>query len=209
MTVMMAEALPRSITRDEIGAKRRNIGVAEPEQAMSRIQLVAVEAMTPKQRVQYNRFPSNLTRGLLVLDQPLAEALPGLANALRASSLDARTREGVIVRVASLCDSAYEQMQHSEQVLKAGWTKEQVEAIKQGRLSDLPDRDATILRFVDACVATQRVPDDAFDAIRELVSDKDLATIILLVGHYMMVARFTATLGIELDAMPDNWSAPH
>ena len=78
---------------------------------MSRIPLVRVEAMTPDQRRQYDRFPSNLSRGLLLTPQRLSEALPNLANALRASGLDARVREGAILRVAALSDCAFERMQ--------------------------------------------------------------------------------------------------
>ncbi len=89
---------------------------------MSRIPLVDPDHMNEQQRQQYDRFPSNLTRGLLLADQRLSEALPNLANALRASSLDAKVREAVIVRVATLLDSAYEQMEHAGQVKKVGWS---------------------------------------------------------------------------------------
>ena len=77
---------------------------------MSRLPLVAIGDMQPDQRAQYDRFPSNLTRGLLLLDQRLAGALPATANALRASSLDAYVREGVILRVAALSGCAFERM---------------------------------------------------------------------------------------------------
>ena len=35
---------------------------------MSRIPLVSVEEMTKEQREQYDRFPSNLTRALLLME---------------------------------------------------------------------------------------------------------------------------------------------
>ena len=54
---------------------------------MSRIPLVSVAEMTEEQHAQYDRFPSNLTRALLLMDPRLAGALPNLANALRASRL--------------------------------------------------------------------------------------------------------------------------
>ena len=57
---------------------------------MSRIPLVSIADMTEEQRAQYDRFPSNLTRALLLMDGALAGALPNLANALRTSSLDPR-----------------------------------------------------------------------------------------------------------------------
>ena len=66
-----------------------------------------------------------------------------------------------------------------------------------------------LLAFVDACIASPRVPDDVFAATRAVLSDRDLATVIVLVGHYMTVARFVETLGIELDPAPSDWTTEH
>jgi hypothetical protein len=87
---------------------------------MPRMELVRVEDMPPDQRAQYDRFPSNLSRALLLTDGRLAKALPEVANALRASGLDAKLREALILRVAALSGSAYERMQHLEQARKFG-----------------------------------------------------------------------------------------
>ena len=86
--------------------------------------------MTPKQKEQYDRFPSNLSRGLLLLDDRLAGALPNLANALRSSSLSPKLREAAILRVAALQGSAYERMQHLEQAHKAGLSDNDIAAIE-------------------------------------------------------------------------------
>lgn len=176
---------------------------------MARVQLVDIDDMTGVQRAQYDRFPSNLTRGLLLLDPRLAAIPPELANALRASSLDAKVREGVILRVASLSQSAYEAMQHSEQVKTVGWTDTQIVAIKAGDYTGFPDDVVAILRFVDACVASPQISEATFDAVRLCLSIRDIATVILLAGHYMMIARFAAILDIELDAKPDAWTSEH
>ncbi|MDQ2802831.1 MAG: carboxymuconolactone decarboxylase family protein [Pseudomonadota bacterium] len=176
---------------------------------MSRIPLVRVEDMTPEQREQYDKFPSNLSRGLLLTEQRLARALPSLANALRASGLDAKLREGVILRVAALSGSAYERMQHLGQAEKAGWTATEIAAIEAGDLSGVPSEFAAVLKFVDECVATPRVSDAVFAEASRALSNRALATVILLVGHYMMVARFLGTLEIELDPEPDTWESEH
>ena len=176
---------------------------------MSRIPLVEADHMNNQQRQQYERFPSNLTRGLLLTDQRLSEALPNLANALRASPFDAKLREAVIVRVAALHDSAYAQMQHAEQVRKAGWSDAEITAIKAGELDKLPDDVAAILAFVDQAVTEGQVDDATFARVQQVLQPCDIATAILLVGHYMMVARFTAILQIDLDAQADNWTHEH
>ncbi len=176
---------------------------------MSRIPLVRVEHMTPAQREQYERFPSNLSRALLLADTRLAGALPNLANALRASGLDPKLREGLILRVAALSGSAYERMQHLGQAAKVGWTAAEIAAIEADEPAALPADFAVILAFVDACVAAPQVPDIVFDAARALLSPSDLVTVILLVGHYMMIARLLGTLEVALDPAPDSWAAEH
>jgi len=176
---------------------------------MARMRLVSVTEMTAEQKAQYDRFPSNLTRALLLLDQRLAGALPNLANSLRASSLRPAIREAVILRVAALHGSAYERMQHLDQARKVGWGESDIAAIESS-LEEVEDPDLrAILAFADACVAGPSVPDELFAGIGRVLSDRDVATVILLVGHYMMVARFLGILQIELDPQPDPWSNEH
>ena len=176
---------------------------------MSRIPLVSVEEMTKEQREQYDRFPSNLTRALLLMDQRVSQALPNLANALRASALDAKIREAVILRCAALQDSAYERMQHLEQARKTGRSDSDIRAIEAGG-QDLGDLDCRkVLAFVDACVAGPSIADEIFVGAAEVLSPKDLATVLILVGHYMMVARFLGVLQVELDEHPDSWQNEH
>jgi alkylhydroperoxidase family enzyme len=176
---------------------------------MSRIPLKRIEDMSPVQREQYDRFPSNLSRALLLTDGRVAGALSNLANAFRASGLDPKLREGVILRVVAHSGSAYERMQHLEQAEKTGWIASETAAIEAGQAPALPARFTAVMAFVDACVAAPRVPDDAFEAAAAVLSHGDLITVILLVGHYMMVARLLATLDVELDPVPDSWASEH
>lgn len=176
---------------------------------MPRIPITDSRHFDARQRAQYNRFPSNLTRALLLMEPRLAEALPNLANALRASSLDAKWREAVIVRVAALHQNAYELNQHAQEVKKAGWSDDDVTAIVNGDWRNLPPDAATLLRFVDQTVVAGAVDDPTFAKVQVLLSARQIATVLLLVGHYMMVARFTAILQIEVDAEADSFTNEH
>lgn len=176
---------------------------------MSRLPLVALNDMQPAQREQYDRFPSNLTRGLLLLEQRLAGTLPMSANALRSCGLDAKIREGVILRVAALSGCAFERVQHLGEAGKAEWAPTEIAAIEGQGPFDSFGAFAAVLGFGDACVASPRVPDDIFAAARTTLSDRDPATVIVLVGHYMTVARFAETLGIELDPAPSDRTTEH
>lgn len=176
---------------------------------MQRVPLVRTEDMTAEQRAQYDRFPSNLTRGLLLAEQRLASALPATANALRVSGLDAKLREGVILRVAALSDSAFERMQHLGEASKAGWTEAEIAAIEAGDRSGCLGAFTPILAFVDECVTHVQVSDATFAAVASTLSPREIATVLILIGHYMTVARFVANLGIELDPAPSAWDKEH
>lgn len=176
---------------------------------MSRIPLVDPDRLTGERRAQYDRFPSNLTRTLLLLDDRLAGALPEDANAIRASALDPALREAAILRVAALSSSAYERMQHLDQARKVGWSDDDIAAIEAGRLDSLADGVAAALRLVDAVVAGPTVDDSVFDTASKALDHRDLVTLIVLVGHYMMVARLTGVLEVELDAHADSWTHEH
>ena len=54
-----------------------------------------------------------------------------------------------------------------------------------------------------------QIQDATFAAARAALSDRDLVTVIALIGHYMTVARLTGTLEVDLDAQPDSWTHEH
>ncbi len=176
---------------------------------MARIPLARIDEMTSDQRAQYDRFPSNLSRALLLADDRLAGVLPNLANALRASSLDPAMREAVILRVAALTGSAYERMQHLGQAERAGLSAADIASIEVGDVARLSPYLAAVLAFAEACVASSRVPDDVFEAAAAILRPRGLVTVILLVGHYLMVGRLLAVLEVELDPAPNSWATEH
>ncbi len=177
---------------------------------MARVSLVELEHMQDWQRAQYDRFPSNLTRALLLLDQRLAGQLPATANALRAADLDPAWREAIILRVASLQNSAYERFHHLGQAQRLGWTSEQITAIERGAGGEvLPEELRVVLDLVDKLTAAPVVPDSVTAAARTVLSDRQLATVVVLVGHYMTVARIVATLDVDVDDAPDSWVNEH
>ncbi len=178
---------------------------------MSRLTLVDPNSLTGERKAQYDRFPSNLTRALMLLDERLAGVLPQTANALRTAPLNPAWREAVILRVAALHHSSYERFQHLGQAQQHGWTAEQINAIEHRQHSDglLPPELTSILRFVDQVVAGPIVSDHVFDAAHTVLNDQELATVIVLVGHYMTVARILGVLQVPLDSAPDSWTREH
>ena len=64
---------------------------------------------------------------------------------------------------------------------------------------------STILKFVNECVENIKVSTDTFDEIKKYLSESEIAELTLLIGHYMMTARFLETLEIDLDSAPTSW----
>ncbi|MEH3156346.1 MAG: carboxymuconolactone decarboxylase family protein [Gordonia paraffinivorans] len=177
---------------------------------MTRIPLPDPQQLGGWAREQFDRFPSNLTRTLLVTaDERLAGALPATANALRASSFSPWLREAVILRVAARSGSAYERFHHLGQARVAGWSDEQIDAIERGDDERLPATIGPVLRLTDAVVAGPTVDDATLSAVRTQLADGDLVTLLILIGHYLTVGRLTAVLDVDLDPEPDPWAGEH
>ncbi|HVJ51753.1 MAG TPA: carboxymuconolactone decarboxylase family protein [Aliidongia sp.] len=167
---------------------------------MARIDLCDPARLGASDRALYDRFPANLMRALLRTD--CTAGYQALGFALRATRLDAKRRELVILRVASLSDSRYERMQHLPPAREAGWTDAEIAAIEAGRCEPLGQPEAALLRFVDECVERVRVSDLTFAELRRHLPEDEIAEATLLAGFYMMTARFLETLDIELDEAP-------
>ena len=171
---------------------------------MARIKLLKVEEMDQEQRQQYDEFPSNLARGLLVTKN-LSKGYGALGTALRFTDLSASDREFVIVRVGFLSGSEYELMQHKTLAMSQGWTEEDIKAVADNNTSYFDDRMATILQFVNECVERIKVSSEVFARTKKFLTDSEIAELTLLIGHYMMTARFLETLEIDLDSKPTSW----
>ncbi|HCR1107303.1 TPA: carboxymuconolactone decarboxylase family protein [Klebsiella aerogenes] len=171
---------------------------------MSRINLPKVENLTNSQKEQYYRFPANLTLGLL-LTSCSAQSYLSLGASFPAGKLTDKDREMIILRVGFLSNSPYERMQHYSLALNSGWTEDEIALIEVGGLRE--NRESAILKFVEECVANVKVSDTTFDEVRMYYDETQLAELTLMIGHYMMTARFLETLEIPLDSEPTSWDA--
>jgi alkylhydroperoxidase family enzyme len=113
---------------------------------------------------------------------------------LRELQLDPVAREQAILRVAALTPGAeYEWVQHEAIGRTVGMTDEQIDACRTG------DPDDVVLRFTEEVVRDATPSDEAFAAIAERFSPREIVELILVIGQYMMLARLMATAQIDLD----------
>lgn len=171
---------------------------------MARIKLLTREEMNEEQKELYDRFPSNLVKGLLLTGN-VSKGYEALGAALRYTKLSARIREFAIIRIAYLSCCEYVLMQHRNLALEQGLSLEDMEAIANNHGKYFDDKMSVILQFVNECVEQVKVSAATYKETQKYLGDEEIAELTILIGHYMMTARFLETLEIDLDDKPTSW----
>ncbi len=96
-------------------------------------------------------------------------------------------------------------MQHLPIAMEVGWSQDEIFAIESGDLAVFDECHAALMSFVDECVRDVKVSSQTYRTLAGYLSEGELAEATLLIGHYMMTARFLETLEIDLDAGATSW----
>jgi len=115
------------------------------------------------------------------------------------SSLPARERELLIVRIAHRCQSAYELGQHIEFALKAGLTPDELSRIGRGADAGWNEADAALIRAADDIVADHFVSDAVWDTLAAAFDRKQLMDIVMTAAQYVQLATVLNTFGVQLE----------
>jgi len=146
------------------------------------------------------RSTSNIL-GIFSWHPALAKGWFAFNNHLFHSTLSARDRELVTVRVGWLRRGEYEWAQHVRMAKSAGMSPEEVDAISaQG--PDWPTwgpRDAALLRAVDEIVADRYVSDETWKLLSEHLDRQQLMDLVFTIGAYDLLAMAMNTFGLQLD----------
>lgn len=108
--------------------------------------------------------------------------------------------ELVILRVAHLSGNDYELEQHRRLGRRAGLTADEVERALDG--PDAPGwtpRQAVLLRAVDELHGQRDLGDDTWAALSEHLDEPDRIELVLLAGHYEMLATAITALRVPPD----------
>jgi len=114
--------------------------------------------------------------------------------------LPRRDTELVILRTAHLRDCRYEFEHHRHLAAKAGVSVTEIE-----RLTSDPEapewsaRERALLAACDELHREQNLSDGSWRSLSEHLDDRSIIELVLLVGHYQMLATFIATLRVEPD----------
>lgn len=116
------------------------------------------------------------------------------------SSLGARERELLILRIGWLCRAEYEWGQHVLIGREAGLLDEEIERIKSGPMAEgWSEADALLLRAVDELHADAFISDDTWRGLAASYSEQQLIDLVFTVGQYNLVSMALNTLGVQLD----------
>lgn len=115
--------------------------------------------------------------------------------------LSRRESELVILRVAARRGSSYELTQHRRLGRRAGLGRDEIAGIEAGSL-DLPGlsaRERLLLQAADALLADHDLSDALWGALGDHFDDRERIEIVLLAGHYAMLATALHVLRVEPD----------
>lgn len=119
---------------------------------------------------------------------------------LSKSSLPAREREILILRIGWLCQAEYEWGQHVKIGKKIGLDDEEIQGIMDGPDSSRWNKfDATLLRAVDELYYDSFISDPTWKTLTERYTTQQLLDLVFTVGQYNLVSMALNTLGVQLE----------
>jgi alkylhydroperoxidase family enzyme len=116
------------------------------------------------------------------------------------SSLSARQRELLILRVAALRNAEYEWEQHVVLAEEAGIDGQEIARIAAG--PDAPGwspADAAMVRAVDELVADAMITDATWAVLAETLDEHQLMDLVFTIGAYDLLAMAFRSFGVRLD----------
>ncbi|MFX1501531.1 MAG: carboxymuconolactone decarboxylase family protein [Promethearchaeota archaeon] len=116
------------------------------------------------------------------------------------SSLPAREREILILRIGWLCQAEYEFGQHVRIGKENGLLEEEIQMIMEG-----PDSkgwssfDATLVKAVDELYYDAFISDPTWKALSKNYNTQQIIDLVFTVGQYNLVSMALNTLGVQLE----------
>lgn len=112
--------------------------------------------------------------------------------------LPRRETELVILRVAHLAGCEYEWAHHQALGRRAGLSAAEIDRIRSGG-EGWSERDAVLLEAVDELHRTRDLTDESWARLRGVLDERRAIELLLLAGHYEMLATTLNTLRLEPD----------
>ena len=115
-------------------------------------------------------------------------------------SLERRESEMVILTVATERGCEYEREHHRLLGKRAGHTTAEIEGILAGTaLDSLSERERVLRESAQVLVRSKDLDDAQWERLRSVTTEREAIELLLLVGHYDMLATTLMTLRLEPD----------
>jgi AhpD family alkylhydroperoxidase len=171
---------------------------------MARVPFVTRDSLAGEAREVYERIEQSrggvghIWRALLNAPQ-LTDRILLFADELRhGTSIDKRTRELAVLIVGLVTNCAYEFDHHWNAALKAGISREQLNALADFETSPLFDeRERAVMRFAKEATLVGTVENTTWAALRHHFDTRHAMEILLTVAWYNCVVRILLPLEIE------------
>ena len=122
------------------------------------------------------------------------------------STIDARERELVILRIGFLCKSEYEWGQHAIIGKRAGLTDDEIIRITKGpNAPRWSSRDTALLRATDELHEDSFIGNRTWAALSKHYDERQLMDLVFTVGQYTLVSMALNTLGVQRDEGVDGF----
>jgi alkylhydroperoxidase family enzyme len=119
---------------------------------------------------------------------------------LTGGKLSGRDRELLILRTAVRCESSYEWGQHVRISLAGGIDRQTIDRVLEGPDAEgWSENEAALLRAADELHDDSRISDATWEALARTYDTEKLIEIVMVVGHYHLVAFALNSAGVELD----------
>jgi alkylhydroperoxidase family enzyme len=136
----------------------------------------------------------------LVRHPELFRTWTAMLEVLLNGTLPARDRELLILRTGWNCGSEYEWGQHVVVGRRVGLTDEEIERVRAGATApDWDDTTAALLRAADELHAHATLSDPTWTVLSDRYHEQQLIEIVMVVGHYHMIAMLLKSLQVERD----------
>jgi 4-carboxymuconolactone decarboxylase len=113
--------------------------------------------------------------------------------------LPARLRELIILRTAWNCRSRYEWGQHVDIGLRVGLTDDEIARVPRGPAAFPGTAEGVALQACDEMCRQQFIAEDTWRLLGAHHREKALIELMLLIGHYVMIAGFLNSSGLVLE----------
>ena len=166
-----------------------------------RLEPLPLEEIDPDTRERFGGGPMlNIFRTLAHHPKLLKRWLVFGNHVLSKSSLPARQRELVILRVGWRCRAEYEWSQHVDIALRSGVTEQDVERVAEGPdAAGLSDAERALLRATDELLDDTCVSDATWSALSAHFDTAQIIDLIFTVGQYNLVSMALNSLGVPLE----------